>query len=218
MLKLSISLLLVIMLLWAPSAFAISFTFSGATDGGTASAIMDISYFPDRIVATVDNTSPLILNDGTGTNSPALTGFGFSTTPNDVTVTRWSLEDRNETNISSLWSLQTNYDPNSGLNIFLDFYADTNNGSQGGLYNPYVTSGFGGPPRYFTRATLTLFADIGNQTLSFSDGYARFQNVGLDGEGSLKTVSVPEPGTMLMLGFVLLGLVGVSRKRFNNRN
>ena len=32
------------------------------------------------------------------------------------------------------------------------------------------------------------------------------------------SVSVPEPGTMLMLGFVLLGLVGVSRKRFNNRN
>ena len=32
------------------------------------------------------------------------------------------------------------------------------------------------------------------------------------------TVSVPEPETMLMLGFVLLGLVGVSRKRFNNRN
>jgi len=35
------------------------------------------------------------------------------------------------------------------------------------------------------------------------------------GEGS---VSVPEPETMLMLGFVLLGLVGVSRKRFNQRN
>jgi hypothetical protein len=33
-----------------------------------------------------------------------------------------------------------------------------------------------------------------------------------------RTTSVPEPGTMLMLGFVLLGLVGVSRKRFNNRN
>ena len=32
------------------------------------------------------------------------------------------------------------------------------------------------------------------------------------------SVSVPEPGTMLMLGFVLLGLVGVSRKRFNHRN
>jgi hypothetical protein len=31
-------------------------------------------------------------------------------------------------------------------------------------------------------------------------------------------VSVPEPETMLMLGFVLLGLVGVSRKRFINRN
>jgi hypothetical protein len=35
------------------------------------------------------------------------------------------------------------------------------------------------------------------------------------GDGS---VPVPEPETMLMLGFVLLGLVGVSRKRFNNRN
>jgi hypothetical protein len=35
------------------------------------------------------------------------------------------------------------------------------------------------------------------------------------GDGS---VPVPEPGTMLMLGFVLLSLVGVSRKRFSNRN
>lgn len=32
------------------------------------------------------------------------------------------------------------------------------------------------------------------------------------------TVSVPEPGTMLMLGSVLLGLVAVSRKRFNHKN
>ena len=32
------------------------------------------------------------------------------------------------------------------------------------------------------------------------------------------SVPVPEPGTMLMLGSVLLGLVAVSRKRFNNRN
>jgi hypothetical protein len=29
---------------------------------------------------------------------------------------------------------------------------------------------------------------------------------------------VPEPESMLMLGFVLLGLVGVSRKRFKHRN
>jgi len=33
-----------------------------------------------------------------------------------------------------------------------------------------------------------------------------------------EVASVPEPETMLMLGFVLLGLVGVSRKRFNRIN
>ena len=33
-----------------------------------------------------------------------------------------------------------------------------------------------------------------------------------------KAISVPEPGTMLMLGGVLLGLVAVSRKRFKTRN
>jgi PEP-CTERM motif len=32
------------------------------------------------------------------------------------------------------------------------------------------------------------------------------------------SISVPEPGAMLSLGIVLLGLVAVSRKRFNERN
>ena len=52
------------------------------------------------------------------------------------------------------------------------------------------------------------------------DGYLKIatSTFTLDYENGDGTVSVPEPGTMLMLGFVLLGLVGVSRKRFNNRN
>ena len=40
----------------------------------------------------------------------------------------------------------------------------------------------------------------------------------LTAEGFKCSVSVPEPETMLMLGSVLLGLVAVSRKRFNHRN
>ena len=44
----------------------------------------------------------------------------------------------------------------------------------------------------------------------------RMQNVGLDGEGSLKlTGAVPEPSTMLLLGFGLVGLAAVGRKRIH---
>jgi hypothetical protein len=52
------------------------------------------------------------------------------------------------------------------------------------------------------------------------DGYLKIatSTFKLDYENGDGVVSVPEPETMLMLGFVLLGLVGVSRKRFNNRN
>jgi hypothetical protein len=43
---------------------------------------------------------------------------------------------------------------------------------------------------------------------------ARLQSVGEDGEGSSKLVSsVPEPGTMLLLGGLLFGLGVVNRKR-----
>ena len=66
-------------------------------------------------------------------------------------------------------------------------------------------------------------ADINNTgilgvtiTSLFGDFY--LNNSYLKAEGCKVSTPVPEPGTMLMLGFVLLGLVGVSRKRFNNRN
>ena len=59
-------------------------------------------------------------------------------------------------------------------------------------------------------------------TVSLHDAWGDFGVKGLKLFGNYCDVTsgtpVPEPETMLMLGFVLLGLVAISRKRFNHRN
>ena len=212
-------------------AHAVSFEFSDTTYG-TVSGALNITKGSNEITATLNNTSPIY--------APAITGFGFSTSP-DVTISGWRLEAYNEddeliridetidlsyySGSFDGWKLDTNFNPRSGLGIFLEWFPETEAGVKGGLYNPSVTSGFGGPPQFFTTSTLTLMLapTLVDEMLTYSDPYTRWQNVGSDGQKSLKLVGtpgngdvgspVPEPATLLLVGSGLIGLVGYSRKK-----
>ncbi len=97
-------------------------------------------------------------------------------------------------------------------------------GGQGGLYNPATltapgnTITWGGPPQYFTEAVLTInFAGMTDLVVDGDSPFTRWQNVGEDGEGSLKltgTPSIPDASSVFLLGSACLmgGLAGFRRK------
>ena len=67
----------------------------------------------------------------------------------------------------------------------------------------------------FTIATLTINFDAPEiLSVTAESPAVRFQNVGLNGEGSTKAYApIPEPATMLFLGASLIGLAGFGRKK-----
>jgi hypothetical protein len=91
----------------------------------------------------------------------------------------------------------------------------TGNNAKGALYNPDASSlsALAAEPNFFTTAVLTM-SFIPDPIFDITSPFVRMQNVGLDGEGSLKMTPVPEPSTLLMLGSGLLGLGFLGRKRY----
>ena len=209
----------------ASSVQALPFTFSGSDAGGTASGTLDFAGLGTTAwTITINNTSPIILDDSSGSNAPAITGIGFDIDP-DWGFSKWELSARDSDDKPVTipnWQLQESENVGS---IHLDILATTLNGSKGGLYNPETTGPFGGPPRYFTTATLAIVFK-GDTDLVVSGNpspFARWQNVGEDGEGSLKTFSaspVPEPSSLMLLGVGLLGIgtYGFKRKRTREKH
>jgi hypothetical protein len=225
------------LLLGPQSAECSVFSFSGSDAGGTGSGTMEfLGMGTTSLTLNINNTSPLVLDDFTGVNSSAITGFGFDASAPIPNITSWALTAKD--NSSATWTIgnlagtgTNDWVMTDGVSgIQLDFFPTTDNGSKGALYNPLQSTGFGGPPQYFTEAVLSMeFDDIFNLNVHPSgtggvdaSPLMRFQNVGMNGEGSLKVPGdgggggggggvVPEPAAALVWS-LLLGM-GLAYRR-----
>jgi hypothetical protein len=203
--------------------------FEGSDEGGIGSATMDILISGNELTATINNTSPTDLIGepaGSGGNSPGITGIGINVDPDSLALSSWSLQAYDD----SLSSLTTIGSSSSGTwdwlmdstaeGVTFDYLPHTVSGVDGALFNPDALSDpnntlpGGVNDTYFTTAILKMvFDDTPTLLPDFENYYVRMKNVGLNGEGSLKTNPVPEPATMLLLGSGLVGLVGYGRRK-----
>jgi hypothetical protein len=207
------------------TALADSFSFGPISDaGGTGTATMNFTVVDHVVTATVYNTSPILLDDLSGPNAPGITVFGFDLNPDSLTLASWQITGVNiSTNIEEIigqgsgtasdadfdWLLTFDGNVNG---IKLEYTPNTTTGVNGALYNPLaLTTAFGAMP-YYSPGTLTLtFTQGQTPTINTTDPYSpivRMQNVGLDGEGSLKLpgTPVPEPSTVFLFATGLAGL------------
>jgi hypothetical protein len=204
---------LVLLFVFSSGAQATLFTFSGTDNGGSGSATMDISISVNTLTATLNNTSPISLDNNTpGDNAPGITGFGFDVVNTTLpVVTNWTITafksdlsgpvtigspDNPSTSTGvGADGIANNTDDEWILNTFiagvtLDFLPTTDqNNIDGALYNPLAFGSSllpgGINDVFFTTAILTMNFDV-TPDLDTSSPFVRMQNVGLNGKGSLK--------------------------------
>ena len=157
---------------------AINYQFSATDAGGTGTAVMS---FADALTGagnkfltvTIDNTSPLTLNSGSGVNSPGISAFGFDLNVTPVeNLLGWRLQALSTAD-GSLVTVGNSYgdacfggsclwsDSGSGgvsarsARTSLPARALTALQWPGPALQPRGRDRLGGSPRYFTTAVLT---------------------------------------------------------------
>ena len=183
----------------ATQADAAVYTFGpDVIDGGSVSATMDITVDGNKVIAVIDNTSAITLEDGF-TNSggdtdhaPGITGFGFNVDPDSLTLLDWTLkaQDKDDNTVvigssagasDETWVMDT-----FTAGISLDYLPTTDKGVKGALYNPLaaLSTALAATPNYFTTAELELvFSAPPEEPV---DPFVRMQNIGVNGGGSSK--------------------------------
>ncbi len=183
-----------------------SFTFSGSANGGTGSATMDVTISGNQVTAVVENTSPILMDDGISDNTPGITAIGLNLEPDTLVLTSWTLHALDSTGSITLiadgtagqdWEMQM-----TQAGVSLDYLPGTGGQIDGALFNPDLM-GSGALPGgqndvWFTTATLVLNFDsaisgLGSENCGSGLGdcstFVRMQRVG-DG-GSLKLPGEP---------------------------
>lgn len=220
------------------SSHATLFSFGPDCDeGGCGTAEMDISISGNTLTLLLDNTSPITLDDGTGINTPGITAFGFNVAEPTPTISSWTLTAFNidgsgpvtigdQTNTLD-WVMTSTQ---AGVNLdFLPSAGDPAN-IEGALYNPLATAGFGTTPNYESEAKLVIIFDsapiLAEEFCANSVGgdcttFVRMQNVGLNGDGSLKLPggggedppsNIPEPNILALMSMGMLGGLFMRRR------
>ncbi|MDL1968381.1 MAG: PEP-CTERM sorting domain-containing protein [Deltaproteobacteria bacterium] len=238
--------ILVLLFAFSSGAQATLFTFSGTDEGGIGSATMDISIVGNTLTVTLNNTSPIYLDPDNSTsvdNAPGITGFGFNLDDPLPGLSSWELTAYTSdlSGPETIGSLDSG-DPESGADgivnttddewslnttiagVTLDFLPTTDQENiDGALFNPsaYGSSELPGGNNdvFYTTAILTMIFDDAPY-LDITSLFVRMQNVGENGEGSLKLYPspgspdpIPEPATMLLLGSGLIGIAVSGKKK-----